>query len=113
MRDMKFLSGILLLGALLTGCRDARDRTAELGRELRPFTEPPEIYREEYGTYRSPLLFYNGDSVRTAADWVRRRAEIRTRWDSLLGAWPPVIAGQRFEYADTLPGEDFDRYRVR
>ena len=113
MRDMKFLSGILLLGALLTGCRDARDRTAELGRELRPFTEPPEIYREEYGTYRSPLLFYNGDSVRTAADLVRRRAEIRTRWDSLLGAWPPVIAGQRFEYADTLPGEDFDRYRVR
>lgn len=105
--------GALFLGVLFVGCGGAERESSTLRRALLSCTEPPEAYRDAYGEYRSPLLFYNGDSVRTAADWERRRAEIRSRWDSLLGAWPPVITGQHFEFVDTLQGADFDRYRVR
>lgn len=110
---LKSWTGALFLGVLLAGCGGAERESSALRRELLPYTEPPEAYRNVYGEYRSPLLFYNGDSVRTAADWIRRRTEIRSRWDSLLGAWPPLIADQHFEFIDTLPGADFDRYRVR
>ncbi|WP_414626680.1 dienelactone hydrolase family protein [Alistipes sp.] len=105
--------GALFIGVLLAGCGGSERKYAALSRKLLPYTIPPDTYREDYGTYRSPLLFYNGDSVRTPADWMRRRAEIRSRWDSLLGAWPPLIADQRFEFVDTLPEADFNRYRVR
>lgn len=113
MRDMKFLSGILLLGALLTGCRDARDRTAELGAGIAALYRTSRNLSGGVWNLSFSAAFLQRRQRKDSAGWVRRRAEIRTRWDSLLGAWPPVIAGQRFEYADTLPGEDFDRYRVR
>lgn len=86
---------------------------ADLRRMLDSCSTPPEQYRNDFGDYRSPLRFYNGDSVRTAADWTRRRAEIRSRWDSLLGEWPAMVGEQQFEYLDTLHCEHFNRYRVR
>lgn len=115
MYPLRRFTAMLCLGALLAGCTAAAPGTERsLSRRLLDScSKPPEAYRDTYGEYRSPLLFYNGDSVRTAADWERRRAEIRARWDSLLGAWPPLITGQRFEFVDTLSGAGFDRYRVR
>ncbi len=61
------------------------------------------------------LLYYiiMGDTVRTVEDWQRRRTEIKDRWMSLLGQWPPVITGQTFEILDTLHRENFMQYRVR
>ena len=49
---------------------------------LKPYFSPPLEYKNQYGTYRSPLIFYNGDSVTTKDDWSKRREEIRSRWMS-------------------------------
>ena len=43
--------------------------------ELERFFQPPEHYRSDFGTFRSPLLFADGTQVKTPADWQRRRAE--------------------------------------
>lgn len=45
--------------------------------ELARFFQPPEQYRSDFGTFRSPLLFADGTQVKTPADWQRRREEIR------------------------------------
>ena len=50
-----------------------------------PFFEPPKEWRGQYGDYRSPLIFKDGSKVETAADWARRRKEIREDWMSLMG----------------------------
>lgn len=103
---------IVCLGVSLAGCADRNDKAARLRERLAPYLAPPEPYRGVYGGYRSPLVFYNGDTVRNAADWQRRRAEIRERWMSLMGEWPPLLTGQRFRFADTLSREGFTQYGV-
>lgn len=104
---------IVCLGASLAGCApDGNDRSARLRARLAPYLAPSESYRDVYGDYCSPLLFYNGDTVRNAAEWQLRRAEIRRRWMSLMGEWPPVMTGQRLEFRDTLRREGFTQYGV-
>ncbi len=58
-------------------------------------------FQGEYGEYRSPLKFYNGDSVRSAGDWAKRKEEIKTRWHELMGEWPELITGQKFEIIES------------
>ena len=41
--------------------------------ELATFFQPPEQYRSDFGTFRSPLLFADGTQVKTPDDWQRRR----------------------------------------
>ena len=37
--------------------------------KIKPFFKPPKEYKHLYGDYRSPLLFYNGEKVKSPADW--------------------------------------------
>lgn len=105
---------IVCLGALFAGCRGPeRESRSAIWNRLARYFDPPEPYRGVYGDYPSPLLFSNGDTVRDAGDWQRRRAEIRERWMSILGEWPPVMTRQRLEVLDTLRRENFLQYRVR
>ena len=115
MRSVKIVYSIIIcLGISLAGCNRAENKArAALWARLSPYFNPPEQYRDVYGDYRSPLLFYNGDTVRTAGDWLKRRTEIKERWTNLLGQWPPVMAQQRLEILDTLRREDFIQLRVR
>lgn len=48
--------------------------------EILQYFTPPTEYQNNYGDYRLPLEFYNGDTVKTKADWQRRRTEIKSRW---------------------------------
>ena len=63
--------------------------------------------------YRSPRLFYNGDSVRTAEDWGKRAREIRAKWMEMMGEWPPILTDQTFEIIETEKREDFTQHLVR
>lgn len=74
---------------------------------------PPERFENQFGSYRSPLKFYNGETVSTKEEWQKRREEIRNRWMSLMGEWPPVIKNQRLEIVETVRREDFTQHRVR
>lgn len=81
------------------GAAWAADPPAEAAQRdlLKPyFTTPPEL-ADEYGAYRSPLLFDDGSPVSTAGDWPRRRKELLNYWTGQLGPWPELIAQPRVE----------------
>lgn len=81
--------------------------------KIASYFEPPTEYRDVYGKYRSPLLFYNGDTVKSKNDWQQRRAEIRSRWMNLMGEWPPIMTDQHLEIVDTVYRENFTQHTVR
>lgn len=81
--------------------------------EIKSYFTPPVEFQNQYGDYRSPLLFYNGDSVKTKQDWQKRRVEIRDKWMSMMGEWPLIIKDQQFEILETEKRENFTQHRVR
>ncbi len=80
---------------------------------LDAYFTPPEEFKDNYGDYRSPLIFYNGDTVRTKQDWQRRREEIQARWMEMMGEWPSIREDQQFEILETVQRENFTQHRVR
>lgn len=60
-------------------------------RELADLFNPPSEYQGELGGFRSPLIFADGSGVKSADDWLRRRAEIRNQWHQIMGPWPDLI----------------------
>jgi hypothetical protein len=94
---------------VLTGAAGAEEPPEEIGRFFRP---PPE-FRDDFGSYKSPLKFADGRTARDATQWRERRQEILTTWHSYLGPWPPLIEGLRIEELDTAHRENFTQRRVR
>ncbi|QDV88163.1 alpha/beta hydrolase family protein [Stieleria magnilauensis] len=81
--------------------------------ELLPYTDPPKTYQDDFGDFRSPLVFADGSKVQTAEDWQRRRAEILSTWQDVLGKWPPLITEPEVEMLDSRQRETFTQHRVR
>jgi len=81
--------------------------------ELAGFFAPPEKYRSEFGSFRSPLVFGDGTPVRTAADWQRRRKEILTTWHNRMGPWPALIDKPRVEVVNTTRRENLTQHQLR
>lgn len=73
----------------------------------------PEEFKDQQGSYRPVLKFYNGDTVKTPKDWKRRREEILLKWNAMMGQWPALIQKQSFEMLDTVQLDGFVRYRVK
>lgn len=82
------------------------------GRIAAAFT-PPKEFADDFGDYRSPLLFNNGREAKTSADWLKRRAEILATWHDLMGAWPKVMADQKLEYREKEDRDTFVQHTVR
>lgn len=80
---------------------------------IAPYMHPAKEYMYSFHGYRSPLQFYNGNLVKNKADWYERREEIREKWMSMMGEWPPIINDQKFEILDSIQDTSFTRYRVR
>jgi hypothetical protein len=59
------------------------------------------------------LLFADGSRVRTAADWIRRRAEIRQTWMELMGPWPPLLERPQLEVLSGIQRDGIVWHRVR
>ena len=74
---------------------------------------PPREWRGKLGRYRSPLRFNDGSRAETPADWARRRAEIRSDWMKLMGAWPALITKPRVEVLEETRRENFRQIKVR
>jgi hypothetical protein len=102
------------LPLLSTAGRAAAEPPAEaLWKQITPLFAPPPEFAGDYGSFRSPLRFYDGTPVRTAADWQRRRREILARWHGMMGPWPPVIDQPKVEIVATERREDFLQRRIR
>ncbi len=94
-----FLLATFLLGAVAALASDPPASPETLWKQLEPFAQPPTEFAEKFGSYRSPLTFADGTVVQSAADWARRREEIRKTWHQRLGPWP-LQAGDRLVQQD-------------
>jgi len=81
--------------------------------ELQPAFRPPPEFANALGSFRTVLRFNDGHPVQDAADWIRRRAEIRADWHRAMGPWPPLIAKPRCEVLRSERRDDFTQKRVR
>ncbi|TWT67199.1 Alpha/beta hydrolase family protein [Allorhodopirellula solitaria] len=127
--DMQTTIGALLITLAVTHSSYAQQRPApqhqpsrqvdqdraeeDPWKTISPYFSPPEQWRGELGTYRSPLEFDDGTRVQTATDWNRRRDEILQQWESQLGTWPDLISDPQVEILDTIRRENFTQHRIR
>jgi hypothetical protein len=80
---------------------------------LAPYFSPPPIYEDDYGSFRSPLIFYDNHPVKTQADWAERRIEILSQWHQMMGKWPPFIQNQDIEFITSVKRDNFTQHRIR
>lgn len=81
--------------------------------DLAPAFVVPAAWAEVSDGRRSPLQRADGSVVKTAAEWVVRRAEIRREWFALMGPWPELIAAPRLEVLGEMRRENFTEQRIR
>ncbi len=79
---------------------------------LKPSFSPPSEYRGDFGKYHSPLKFADGAKVKSATDWARRRQEIAEDWQTMLGAWPPLLEKPVIKYRSNERREKFTQHQV-
>ena len=81
--------------------------------KLAPYFKPPEELANDLGNYRSPLKFDDGTDVKTAADWKKRRAEIRKYWHGLMGEWPALIEKPKVELGAKEDRDGVTQYKLK
>ena len=111
------LSVVLVLclccvAARLLAQTDDDEKKRRTWKRIASYFAPPEQFKNKYGSYRSPLKFYDGRVVRNKREWPARRAEILNRWHELMGAWPELITSQKLEIVDSVAKEGYTQYRV-
>ena len=84
-----------------------------LAADMAALFQPRPGFANPFGDFRSPLKFYDGAPVNSAADWARRRQEILERWHGIMGPWPALIEKPRVEIRERAEREDFVRCRVK
>ncbi len=116
-RGQGFRCGSLLATCLLvTVAAAASGQPASpeaLWKKLEPFAQPPEEFAGKFGSYRSPLKFADGTVVQSAADWARRREEIRKTWHQRLGPWPPLVERPMMKKLETVERDAYTEYQVQ
>lgn len=80
---------------------------------LSSYFEPPPELANDFGNYRSPLLFENGEPVRNANDWAKRRVEIKRSWLKELGSWPELIPNPRIETLEKTNRDNFIQAKIK
>jgi hypothetical protein len=116
-----FIAPAILMASLVS----AQDRPTKLNsatskapansawQTIKPYFTPPPEWQGKTGPYSSPLKFSDGTTAKTSADWKRRRAEILSEWEGLLGKWPPLITEPKVEILESKRRENFTQLRVR
>lgn len=79
---------------------------------IRPSFAPPPQSANDFGDYRSPLIFDDGTRVKTPADWQKRRKEILETWRGLTGYWPPLIGKPAIRYLEQTRRGDLTQHRM-
>ena len=112
---LKNYAGLIALGLIVCaqGMTAAEEQTGGTWRRLAPYFAPPPQWTGDFGTYRSPLRFYDGRPVTTPAEWSLRRREILQRWHDRMGHWPAVIEKPHVEVLSEQHRDNFQQFRVR
>ena len=80
---------------------------------LGSYLQPPPALRNNFGRFRSPLIFEDGTSVSSAPDWTRRRDQLRREWEGFMGLWPPVLTDPKVDYLSEVRMDGYVKHRVR
>jgi hypothetical protein len=107
------LASILCLLTLEVAAAGLNTNAETSWKRIGEFFAPPAEFANDLGKYKSPLLFSDGGSVKTPADWQQRRREILSTWTNLMGSWPPLIEKPRIEYLDEQKRDNFVQRRIR
>ncbi len=111
------LTAIVMAGILLAACENSPiTRAQDLGPpppELASFFQPPEQFRNDFGSYRSPLKFADGSMAKSAKDWPRRRAEILQTWHGAMGRWPALIEKPQVETVQVTRRDNVTQQQLR
>lgn len=99
------------LGSMAYGQKVSSTRAA-IWTEIDTFFAPPSKYKDVYGDFRSPLVFYDGKEVKNKRQWRKRRKEIRSQWMSMMGEWPDLMKKQKMKVIDSEERENFVQHRV-
>lgn len=108
---MKNLCSYILVSLLTLSITFAQKN--ELYHALSPFFSPPDSLEGDFGRLRSPLIFNNGESVKTPKQWRKRKKEIKADWENYLGKWPPFYQKQNLQYLDTTDKGNYIQYSVQ
>jgi dienelactone hydrolase len=107
------LATFLLMVATTAGASDPPATREALWKKLEPFAAPTAEFAGKLGSYRSPLKFADGSIARTAADWARRREEIRKTWHKRLGPWPPLVERPAMKKSEKVERDGYTEYKVQ
>lgn len=93
---------------------NAQKKSSELKnwKKIASYFNPPPVFKDNFGDYRSPLAFYDGRLVESKTDWKARRIEIKKNWMSLMGEWPKFIETQNINFVDTIQRDGFTQYTI-
>jgi len=98
------------LFALLTSVSFAADPVWE---SIASSFQPPSAYAPLTGNHASPLKFKDGREVKTAEQWLQRRAEITKDWHTIMGEWPALVEKPNLEILETTHRDNFTQHRIR
>jgi hypothetical protein len=114
---MRLALALLLAGSLASvpgpPAATPEKAASPLPPRLAPFFHPPPQLAGDLGAYRSPLKFADGTPVKSAADWQKRRGEIRKTWHEAMGPWPPLVEKPKIEYLEKERRGNVTQHRVR
>ena len=80
---------------------------------LKAYFNPTTEYTDVYGSFPNPEIFYDGVRVvNTNADMLDRQAEIKTKWNGLLGTMPAVNTAQTMTITATDQKEGYKKHTV-
>ncbi len=102
---------LLVWLAVLTVART--EERAEAWARLMPYFTPPAEFAGQLGAYKSPLNFYDGQPVKSPADWPKRRQEILDYWMSVMGPWPARLEKPKLEVLEKQERENFVQETIR
>ncbi|MDD2599638.1 MAG: sialidase [Kiritimatiellae bacterium] len=80
--------------------------------KVKPYFNPPAEFAGKFGSYASPLKFYDGRQVESRGEWGKRRGEILERWHALMGEWPPLLVDQKLTVLESEQLESYTRHKV-
>src|SRR5438105_7473900 len=103
----------VIVWAASLGARAGEQKGAKGWKGISKYFSAPKEYAEQYGAYRSPLVFEDGTVVKTAEDWQRRRKEILRYWHREMGEWPAAIEKPKIEILESGRRENFTQQKVR
>jgi len=107
------VAAVWTVGLCVLFMRPAGAAEDDVWKRLAPYFEPPAQFAGRFGHYRSPLVFDNGQPVKTPADWQRRRAEILAYWHRTMGPWPALLEKPAVHVLDSRRRENFTQQRLR